>query len=129
MKAIQIGAIAVLLVIAVVFLLQTDFTGRAAEEDRNADVNITLVVMTRDISNQLAVIFAGPIKTQRFNVTANLNMSVKKLKGMVYDLTGLAYSEQKHIIYKGQEMDTAKKLYEYNVTDGSRIHVMTEGII
>jgi hypothetical protein len=85
--------------------------------------------MTRDVMVNKGIVFGGPIKSTRYNVTLPLNTTIKELKSIVYKFTNLSHYEQKTILYRGADMDTGKTLAYYNVTDCSRIHIMTEYVI
>ena len=122
--------IAVLLLLAALAVYScTKIDDSTPSITESKDLTFTVVVMRRDAKVTGPIILGGPIKSDRYNVTMPSDSTVKELESIVFQLTGFAHSEQEKVIYKGQEMDSSKTLEYYNVTDGSRVHVLTEYVI
>ncbi|MBW2995575.1 ubiquitin family protein [Candidatus Woesearchaeota archaeon] len=121
-------ALVLLLVALTVYSCSKDSSDDQTTQD-DGNLDITVVVMKRNVVDKGALVLGGPIKSERYNVTLPANSTVKELKSVVFGFTGLAHFEQKKVVYKGQTMDPSNTLAYYNVTDGSRIHVLTEYVI
>jgi len=120
-----IAIIAVIVVIALVFLAYPKQEQNQDNQtiNKTEQLNLTIVVMQRDIIDKGSIVLAGPILSERYNLSIRSGSTVRELKTSIYQITGLAHFEQK-LIWKGYEMDESRRtLGSYNVTDGSRIHV------
>ena len=126
----MIGLIAIVIVIiglALIFYPTDDTTGGSTVDDPGREINITIVVLQRDIVENGGVVFGGPVKTvQKFSLTMPADSSIRELKNMIYKKTNISFSKQR-LVHKGVEVDKlSRTLDSYNITDGSRIHVLGE---
>jgi hypothetical protein len=122
----------VLLVITLVLIgIALALYSRSIEEEetntinQSEGINLSIVVMTRDQTKNLAFIFQGPIRSEKYNVTIRDDSTIRELENEVFKLTNLSHFEQKDLLFKGIKLEGRKTLQFYNITDGSKIHVFT----